>query len=288
MDADFQTHYLLAEEAYGAGDFQKARKITHELLNQLESMLDSDQEREALLAWRACVALLSGNIHLYGLNKTREASSFYELVLASNPQDTLQGLAEQGLERAREVQTVDIKAAPTSAIPTNPITEPSLVAGCSGLILDPFLKQSPRSIQSDQPETAAAAAATPWLMDSPSKQPDISNTAIPNTAIENKALAKTQADLSIAKDSVAVEVLAIPGDESPPLEMDPMEINQMERPKAECQEDPLIKQALKQRLEAGRLRIKLPDQPVTSSKVDAGSFSAIGKWSWLLAALRRS
>ena len=294
MDGDFQNNYLAAEQAYGAGDFEAARSLVLTLLDQLEPLPASKSEQDATLAWRAFVALLAGHIHLYGLNETGEARSYYELVLASNPQDTLQDLAEQGLERSRQGQTFEIKAEPTSTAPANPITEPSPIAESLGLIRDPFLKQSPDSIQADQPETAPPpSTATPWLTESPPKQPAISNTAISNTAvsntaIEHKALAKTQADLSIAEDSVTVEVLAIPGDESPPLEMDPMEINQMERPKAECQEDPLIKQALKQRLEAGRLRIKLPDQPVTSSKVDAGSFSATGKWSWLLAALRRS
>ena len=289
MDGDFQNNYLAAEQAYAAGDFQAARTLVLTLLAQLEPLPASKSEQDATLAWRAFVALLAGHIHLYGLNETGEARSYYELVLASNPQDTLQDLAEQGLERSRQGQTFELKAEPTSAAPANPITEPSPVAESLGLIRDPFLKQSPDSIQADQPKTAPPpSTATPWLTESPPKQPAISNTAVSNTAIEQKALAKTQADLSIAEDSVAVEVLAIPGDESPPLETDPMEINQMERPKAECPEDPLIKQALKQRLETGRLRIKLPDQPVTSSKVDAGSFSATGKWSWLLAALRRS
>ena len=289
MDGDFQNNYLAAEQAYAAGDFQAARTLVLTLLAQLEPLPASKSEQDATLAWRAFVALLAGHIHLYGLNEMGEARSYYELVLASNPQDTLQDLAEQGLERSWQGQTFEIKAEPTSAAPANPITEPSPVAESSGLIRDPFLKQSPDSIQADQPETAPPpSTATPWLTESPPKQPVISNTAISNTAIEHKALAKTQADLSNVEDYVAVEVLAIPGDESPPMEMDPMEINQMERPKAECQEDPLVKQALKQRLEAGRLRIKLPDQPVTSSQVDAGSFSATGKWSWLLAALRRS
>ena len=289
MDGDFQNNYLAAEQAYAAGDFQAARSLVLTLLDQLEPLPASKSEQDTALAWRAFVALLAGHIHLYGLNEMGEARSYYELVLASNPQDTLQDLAEQGLERSWQGQTFEIKAEPTSAAPANPITEPSPVAESSGLIRDPFLKQSPDSIQADQPETAPPpSTATPWLTESPPKQPVISNTAISNTAIEHKALAKTQADLSNVEDYVAVEVLAIPGDESPPMEMDPMEINQMERPKAECQEDPLVKQALKQRLEAGRLRIKLPDQPVTSSKVDAGSFSATGKWSWLLAALRRS
>ena len=66
------------------------------------------------------------------------------------------------------------------------------------------------------------------------------------------------------------------------------ENNQTELSQTDCEEDPLIKQALKQRLETGRLRVKLPDQPATPSKRDAGSNAAKARWAWLLAALRRS
>ena len=276
MNGDFQNNYLAAEQAYAAGDFQAARSLVLTLLDHLEPLPASKSEQDAALAWRAFVALLAGHIHLYGLNETGEARSYYELVLASNPQDTLQDLAEQGLERSMQGQTIEINA------------EPLPVDESSGLIRDPFLKQSPDSMQADQPETAspppsAAAAATPWLMESPSKQ-----SVTTTSATLDKAFGKTEAEVTIVEDSVAVAVLAIPSDESQLLEMDPQEIHPMELPQAECQEDPMIQQALKQRLEAGRLRVKLPDQSETSTKVDAGNFSATGKWSWLLAALRRS
>ena len=276
MNGDFQNNYLAAEQAYAAGDFQAARSLVLTLLDHLEPLPASKSEQDAALAWRAFVALLAGHIHLYGLNETGEARSYYELVLASNPQDTLQDLAEQGLERSMQGQTIEINA------------EPLPVDESSGLIRDPFLKQSPDSIQADQPETAspppsAAAAATPWLMESPSKQ-----SVTTTSAILDKAFGKTEAEVTIVEDSVAVAVLAIRSDESQLLEMDPQEIHPMELPQAECQEDRMIQQALKQRLEAGRLRVKLPDQSETSTKVDAGNFSATGKWSWLLAALRRS
>ena len=276
MNGDFQNNYLAAEQAYAAGDFQAARSLVLTLLDHLEPLPASKSEQDAALAWRAFVALLAGHIHLYGLNETGEARSYYELVLASNPQDTLQDLAEQGLERSMQGQTIEINA------------EPLPVDESSGLIRDPFLKQSPDSMQADQPETAspppsAAAAATPWLMESPSKQ-----SVTTTSATLDKAFGKTEAEVTIVEDSVAVAVLAIRSDESQLLEMDPQEIHPMELPQAECQEDPMIQQALKQRLEAGRLRVKLPDQSETSTKVDAGNFSATGKWSWLLAALRRS
>jgi len=96
LDGDFQNNYLAAEQAYGAGDFEAARSLVLTLLDQLEPLPASKSEQDATLAWRAFVALLAGHIHLYGLKETGAARSYYELVLASNPQDTLQDLAEQG------------------------------------------------------------------------------------------------------------------------------------------------------------------------------------------------
>ena len=101
MDGDFQSNYLAAEQAYGAGDFETAQSITVELLNQLEPLPEEGAERDAVLAWRAFVALLAGHIDLYGFQAPDQAESHYQLVLASHPQDTLRELAEQGLERIR-------------------------------------------------------------------------------------------------------------------------------------------------------------------------------------------
>ena len=93
MDGDFQNNYLAAEQAYAAGDFQAARTLVLTLLAQLEPLPASKSEQDATLAWRAFVALLAGHIHLYGFNETDESRSYYELVLASNPQ----GVGAQGV-----------------------------------------------------------------------------------------------------------------------------------------------------------------------------------------------
>ena len=50
MDGDFQSNYLAAEQAYGAGDFETAQSITVELLNQPEPIPDEGAERDAVLA----------------------------------------------------------------------------------------------------------------------------------------------------------------------------------------------------------------------------------------------
>ena len=302
MDGDFQSNYLAAEQAYAAGDFQTARSTVLNLLDQLEPLPESGNERQATLAWRAFVALLAGHIHLYGLNETDQARGYYELVLASNPQDTLRDLAEQGLERSRENQPAQIQAEPGIAAPTNPCTESSTVAGSPELIRDPFLKQSCDSIQPDQSETAEVSTATPWLADSSHGQTEtaISTTAIATTAealkasastaikteaIEHNSLHKQEMEMGISKQSGPM--LASSEAQTEAQTPSP-ENNQTELSQTNCEEDPLIKQALKQRLETGRLCVKLPDQPATPSKRDAGSNAAKARWAWLLAALRRS
>ena len=278
MDGDFQSNYLAAEQAYAAGEFQTARSTVLNLLDQLEPLPESGNERQATLAWRAFVALLAGHIHLYGLNETDQARGYYELVLASNPQDTLRDLAEQGLERSRENQPAEIQAEPGIAAPTNPDTESSPVAGSPELIRDPFLKQSCDSIQPDQSETAEVSTATPWLADSSHGQTE---TAIKIEAIEHNSLHKQEMEMGISKQSGPMLASSKAQTPSP-------ENNQIELSQTDCEEDPLIKQTLKQRLETGRLRVKLPDQPATPSKRDAGSNAAKARWAWLLAALRRS
>ena len=287
MDGDFQSNYLAAEQAYAAGDFQTARSTVLNLLDQLEPLPESGNERQATLAWRAFVALLAGHIHLYGLNETDQARGYYELVLASNPQDTLRDLAEQGLERSRENQPAEIQAEPGIAAPTNPDTESSPVAGSPELIRDPFLKQSCDSSQPDQSETAEVSTATPWLADSSHGQTEtaISTTATSTKAIEHNSWHKQEMEMGISKQSGPM--LASSGAQTEAQTPSP-EKNQIEHSQTDFVEDPLIKQALKQRLETGRLRVKLPDQPATPSKRDAGSNAAKARWAWLLAALRRS
>ena len=163
MDGDFQTHYLAAEQAYGAGDFEAARKIILELLSQLEPVPEEGAERDAVLAWRAFVALLAGHIYLYGFQDPAQAENFYGLVLNSNPQDTLRELAEQGLERTRQEQQQEqlIRSEPISDPIEDSYTAPVTATGSSALIADPFLSEA--SSQVDAVQTTVITTATPWL-----------------------------------------------------------------------------------------------------------------------------
>ena len=171
MDGDFQTRYVAAEQAYAAGDFQTAQAITSALLAELEPLKEAAEERDAALAWQAFVALLAGHIHLYGLQQPDQAHAFYSLVLSSHPPDTLQQLAEQGLERLAEQTTAPI---------------PEQAQG--SLISDPFLAASSQSSESSQSTKAAIpqpqTTATPWLdlTPEPVTQPDETVDAVETAA----------------------------------------------------------------------------------------------------------
>ena len=105
MDGDFQLQYQAAERAYGAGDYPEARRLAIDLLNQLVDQPQDPDTQAAVLGWRAFVALLLGHIDLHGLENPASAMGFYQQVLDSQPQETLAGLAQQGLERCQRAIT---------------------------------------------------------------------------------------------------------------------------------------------------------------------------------------
>ncbi len=151
VDGDFQQQYLAAEKAYGAGNYEAAQSICERLLGQLE-LHQKGPEQEAMLAWRAFVALLMGHILLYGMNDIQQAQHHYNLVLDSQPQDTLKELAEQGLERCQSellqrqpATTLSEATEAGSAIEQREAsqafqTEASTSAPLPELLRDPFLK----------------------------------------------------------------------------------------------------------------------------------------------------
>ena len=119
VDGDFQQQYLAAEKAYGAGNYEAAQSICERLLGQLE-LQQKGPEQEAMLAWQAFVALLMGHVLLYGMNDIQQAQHHYNLVLDSQPQDTLKELAEQGLERCQgelQREPADTEEHPQSPTP---------------------------------------------------------------------------------------------------------------------------------------------------------------------------
>ena len=274
MDGDFQTHYLTAEQAYGAGDFRTAQSITVDLLSQLDGMAETNTDQDALLAWRAFVALLAGNIHLYGLNEPDQACGFYELVLASNPQDTLKDLAKQGLERIQERQgdATEVVAPPTA--PTSP--------AASSLIQDPFLAQpsaggftSGLGSQND----ASQASATPWL-DGPVATAPV---AIDEEMAQEEAMDAVAEDVADAKPSPTIELQADPE----PDEVIEAEVIPEPEPEPAPNPELVVTPSIWQRLEQGRLQVTLPAQQKPLSELSSDRGKDSGRWSWLQRRLSR-
>jgi len=89
------------------------------------------------MGWRDFVALLLTNVELYGLNHAERAADLYRLVLDNQPHETLAGLAEQVLKRARSILDE-----PTPIHHEAPIQEitPDPVSTGGNLLRDPFLK----------------------------------------------------------------------------------------------------------------------------------------------------
>ena len=313
MDADFQTHYLLAEEAYGAGDFQKARRISYELLNQLESMLDSEQEQEALLAWRACVALLAGHIELYGFQDPAQAKHFYELVLASKPQDTLQELAEQGLERTRSDQESVTGTEPMADPVEGPSTESVASAASLTLIADPFLSAASRPVNSV--ETTVVTTAMPWLSNgqshddpepSPSSRNDGITQPLPDPELEpvpqsiSDPLPETTSAITAldsgqshddpepspsSRNDGITEPLPQPEADNELVESSVAEFSTTE---TQTSSDPEVSDEIRTRLEAGSLVVRLQDLAVKPTVTSSEGHQARDRWLWLRKALGRS
>ena len=153
-----------AERAYATERFDIAGQIATELFKDLDDSPDIPSRQEEKDHWRAFLALLLGNVHLFGLNDMDQAAEWYRQVLALQPDETLTDLAKQGLKQAQgrsESEPISVQAAMDVESDLK-LTE---------LINDPFLStpsaSAPRTT-SDQTSTAM-----PWLdeMDLTPEQP---------------------------------------------------------------------------------------------------------------------
>ena len=353
MDGDFQSNYLAAEQAYGAGDFETARSITLELLSQLEPVPEDGAERDAVLAWRAFVALLAGHIDLYGFQNPADAQGFYELVLASNPQDTLRELAEQGLERTRSDQESVIGSEQLTDPVESPDTEPVPTTTSLALIADPFLSEAAAAENPGQP--AVTSTAMPWLKDAPSQnaqeQPlsshnDEDAVAEPQPQPEPLLISEPERETASAdietddelSDTAPEQPLSSHNDDDAVAESQPQpepppvsepepkpasaDIKTDDEPSETSPEQPLsshndaepdsggellrssitqavnietdldsnpeISDAIRQRLETGRMRVVLPDRDELPSENSSDSSQVPDRWSRLRKALGRS
>ena len=161
MDGDFQQRYQAAEQAYGEGRYTDADTLATTLLQQLEATPDTPENRAAKLGWRAIVGLLLGHITLYGQQQPDPAAGFYQVVLDSDPQETLAELARQGLNRCQAQQPGEAQR--------------------PDLLQDPFVNSGSAAAPSAQ-QQQARPTAMPWL-DAPSPaepEPEPSPTPTPS------------------------------------------------------------------------------------------------------------
>ena len=298
MDGDFQSNYLAAEQAYGAGDFETAQSITVELLNQLEPVPEEGAEQNAVLAWRAFVALLAGHVDLYGFQAPDQAEKHYQLVLASHPQDTLRELAEQGLERIRSDRESVTRSTQASDPGEDRFTESLPTKGSLALVADPFLNETSPAVDSVRP--SVVTTAMPWLNndeqsddgDEQTLSIEINAVAEPETTSVITKLNDEQSDDSLDQTiSIEINAVAEPEPETEPEPDD--ELIQKSATEAviaatKPNTDTEISDTIRNRLAEGRIVVKLPERALPPSEDNSDSGQAISRWSWLRKALRRS
>ena len=266
MDGDFQSNYLAAEQAYGAGDFETAQSITVELLNQLESVPEEGAEQDAVLAWRAFVALLAGHIDLYGFQAPDQAEKHYQLVLASHPQDTLRELAEQGLERIRSDRESVTRSTQASDPGEDRFTESLPTKGSLALVADPFLNETSPAVDSVRP--SVVTTAMPWLNNDEQSDDGDEQTLF----IEINAVAEPEPETEPEPDDELIQKSATEA------------VIAATKPNTDTE----ISDTIRNRLAEGRIVVKLPERALPPSEDNSDSGQAISRWSWLRKALRRS
>ena len=101
---------------------------------------------DAVLGWRAFVALLLGHIELHGRERPDQAANYYQLALDCQPQDTLADLARQGLQRS----LVEPEAVQAESLPS--------------MLQDPFLNNAAPATTPGLSQTTAM----PWLTENSS------------------------------------------------------------------------------------------------------------------------
>ncbi len=266
MNGDFQSSYLAAEQAYGSGDFETACRITLELLSQLEPVPEDGQEQDAVLAWRAFVALLAGHIYLYGFQDPVQAQHFYQLVLASHPQDTLRELAEQGLERIRSGRESVTRSTQATDPAEDRFKESLATKGSLALVADPFINAASPAVDSVEP--SVVTTAMPWLNNDEQSDEGHDQTL----SIEINAVAEPEPETEPEPDDELIQKSATEA------------VIAATKPNTDSE----ISDTIRNRLAEGRIVVKLPERALQPSEDNSDSGEAISRWSWLRKALRRS
>lgn len=276
LDKSFETRYLEAERAYATERFDIARQIATELFRDLDVLPDIPSSQEEKDHWRAFLALLLGNVHLFGLKEMDQAAEWYRQVLSLQPEETLTDLAKQGLQQAQGRSVSEPKSVQDAMVVESgqKLTE---------LINDPFLSASsasgPRSI-TDQPSTAM-----PWLdeMDltpEESPKPVSPPTPVAEAAPSAKPLAETP--LTETPPDVTTEIRTTSDPEQEPRDLvKTTEQSDPQPTEAEpTKEDPPAPstEAMEDVLEGASLRVRVHPQPNQSETDPSGQTERL---SWL-------
>ena len=209
MDADFQQTYQAAERAYGGGDYKSAHHLASGLLKQLEAeeRTDDDQVRDAVLGWRAFVSLLLGHIELHGQQRPDQAAIYYQLALDCQPQDTLAGLAKQGLQRSKSARKETFNTHVEESTTPTPSDGESSTGSLPSMLQDPFLTNTPPASTS----APSQSTAMPWL----------TKVTSPSQAMETPATEPKQSDRSVRSNPPSSEPL-ISANEEPSHKEQPL------------------------------------------------------------------
>ena len=164
MDEDFQQRYQSAERAFGGGEYAEAGRIARRLLNELETTTEEKEAQDAALSWRAFIALLLGHIELYGEGDFSQASDFYQMVLDSQPHDTLKELAQQGLERAGELTEIKLVEAGRASVEPDAVQKSTSTIATPEILRDPFLQEQNQYLEIS---TSTSTVATPEILRDP-------------------------------------------------------------------------------------------------------------------------
>ena len=121
------------------------------------------------------MTLLLGHIKLHGRQQPEQAAEYYQLTLASQPQDTLEDLARQSLQRSKSAQQESFNTNVDELGAPPPTAYESFEGSLPSMLQDPFLNNAPPAATPGLSQTIAMHA---WLTEN-SSSPEARETPAP-------------------------------------------------------------------------------------------------------------
>ena len=101
-----------------------------------------------MLGWQAFVSLLLGHIELHGRQQPEQAAEYYQLTLDCQPQETLEDMRRQGLQRSNSAQQESFNTDVDELRAPPPIADESFAGSLPSMLQDHFLNNAPPPQQS--------------------------------------------------------------------------------------------------------------------------------------------